>query len=359
MIKSVLLQNFQSHKKTELIFSPGVNCIIGPSNNGKTSILRALYWTIYNRPSGLAFVSHWNRDKNGKPVKSTYVKIENDSGIIERRKGKVKKDDDLVEFNGYVINDEKYLEAIGQDVPEEVQNLFNLDSVNIQKQMDAPFLLSESAGEVARFFNSTIRLDLIDRILSRAEHDRRETNREKIALETSLQDIDKNIETFTWIEEAEILANKISKIEKRIENTQSKKSRLEYIEEEYQESKAAIENCEVILSAAFLVKKILLAQESLEEKESSFSNLQAWLTDHKNQEIIIQEAADFSIAEKLVIKIDAFRVATFEKVKRQESLVALTDEYKIKYMGKESNAIKIIELEKSLPKNCPLCGAKI
>jgi len=37
--------------------------------------------------------------------------------------------------------------------------MFNFDSVNIQKQMDAPFLLSESAGEVARFFNSTIWLE--------------------------------------------------------------------------------------------------------------------------------------------------------------------------------------------------------
>ena len=79
MISGLLLKNFQSHKKTILHFHPGVNAIIGKSNSGKTAILRALYWIIYNRPSGISFVSFWNRDKKGNPIEPTLAQIINNN----------------------------------------------------------------------------------------------------------------------------------------------------------------------------------------------------------------------------------------------------------------------------------------
>jgi len=168
LIQSVKLTHFQSHENTLINLHPGVNSIIGSSNSGKTSVLRGLLWVIYNRPSGQAFISHWNQTKKGVPIESTEVAVTLENDTIIRGRDK--------DFNGYRINDKKPLEAIRMDVPEIVSSLFNLGEVNIQKQMDAPFLLSESAGEVARFFNREIRLDLIDRILSAAERVRRTTN---------------------------------------------------------------------------------------------------------------------------------------------------------------------------------------
>ena len=137
MISSLTLQNFQSHKKTTLEFDPHVNAIIGQSNSGKTAILRGLFWAIYNRPSGLSFISYWNRDKKGNPLKFTYASISSNQLIIKRKRSS--------NFNGYTLlqnNVKTDLEAIGLDVPEQVSKLLNLSEVNIQKQMDAPFLLS-------------------------------------------------------------------------------------------------------------------------------------------------------------------------------------------------------------------------
>lgn len=353
------MQNFQSHKKTNLELSPGINCIIGPSDQGKTAILRALYWTVYNRPSGLAYISHWNRDKDGKPVKSTYVKIVNDSGIIERRKGKVKRADESEEFNGYVINEKEYLEAIGQDVPDEVNKLFNLDSVNIQKQMDAPFLLSESAGEVARFFNQIIRLDLIDRVLSKAESKKREMNKDKIKFESELGNVTKEILNYDWIEEAEILANKISKIEEREYKNWEICNRLSKYISDYNMNSYIIDSQEVILSAVPLVNKIKIVQESLEQNSSKYERLQNLSTQWQKQEGIIKGAADFSSIDLLIEKIDNFRRSIFDKVKAKENLENLTEEYKIKYMGIELEAEKIKAMEKELPKICPFCGHKM
>ena len=71
MIHSIKIQNIQSHKDTQLEFNPGINAIVGSSNNGKSAILRALYWVVYNRPLGTDnLLSHWAFDKKGNQLAS-------------------------------------------------------------------------------------------------------------------------------------------------------------------------------------------------------------------------------------------------------------------------------------------------
>jgi exonuclease SbcC len=55
-IKKLSLRNFQSHRETDLEFSPGLNIIVGPSDQGKSAIIRALRWLFYNEPRGTGFI---------------------------------------------------------------------------------------------------------------------------------------------------------------------------------------------------------------------------------------------------------------------------------------------------------------
>ena len=80
MIQKLNIQNFQSHKDTKLEFHPGVNVIIGQSDSGKTAIIRALRWLIWNRPGGDDFRSDWGG--------GTVVKIKIDAREIMRGKDK-------------------------------------------------------------------------------------------------------------------------------------------------------------------------------------------------------------------------------------------------------------------------------
>jgi exonuclease SbcC len=61
MIQSIVLRNFQAHKNTEISLDKGITAIVGSSDSGKTSILRAFYWVLQNKPSGIQMVSYWNR----------------------------------------------------------------------------------------------------------------------------------------------------------------------------------------------------------------------------------------------------------------------------------------------------------
>jgi chromosome segregation ATPase len=48
MLKSLRIINFESHKDTTINFTDGFNVIIGQSDGGKSSIIRAIAAVCYN-----------------------------------------------------------------------------------------------------------------------------------------------------------------------------------------------------------------------------------------------------------------------------------------------------------------------
>ena len=55
-IQKLVLENFQSHKHSEIEFDPYLNVIVGPSDQGKSAIIRALKWVLFNEPAGDFFI---------------------------------------------------------------------------------------------------------------------------------------------------------------------------------------------------------------------------------------------------------------------------------------------------------------
>lgn len=45
-ITNLLIENFQSHSRSEFDFGKGLTVIIGPSDNGKSAVLRAMRWAL-------------------------------------------------------------------------------------------------------------------------------------------------------------------------------------------------------------------------------------------------------------------------------------------------------------------------
>lgn len=151
MIKTLRLRYFQAHKNSTLEFHPGINAICGASDQGKSSIIRAIRWIVENRPAGDSFRSHFAEKHN------TEVSMILSNGQVDRVKGPKE--------NKYQIGEEEY-KAMGQKVPEEVTQLLNLRPVNIQYQMDQPFLLSLGGPALSKYLNEEVHLDVIDRSIS-------------------------------------------------------------------------------------------------------------------------------------------------------------------------------------------------
>jgi exonuclease SbcC len=139
MLKKLQIQNFQSHSNSEIEFSDGFNLIVGPSNNGKSSILRAFEWLVTNRPLGHEFIRHHTKE-------TTITASINNANIIRKRN----KDSS----GSYAINNNDPYSMISGNIPESVIDILNLDSINIQPQIDQHFLIVDTPGQIAKKINT-------------------------------------------------------------------------------------------------------------------------------------------------------------------------------------------------------------
>jgi len=178
----------------------GLNVIIGESDSGKSAILRALRWVIANKPSGDAY-----RRRVGGTVFDTDVKIVTDNGTVKKVKGKG--------VNLYQLDDQVF-KAFGKDIPKEVQDCLNMYETNIQRQLDTPFLLSDSPGVVAQHFNKVANLDKIDKGQTNIQ-------REISTLNKDIKYIDGEIESkktqLTEFPNLKMLDRKIKQVERKQE----------------------------------------------------------------------------------------------------------------------------------------------
>lgn len=208
MIKTIRLQNFQSHKNTLIDFKPGLNVIAGSSDAGKSSVMRALSWVINNRPSG-DDVRNWESKKDA----IVSIEIILDNGIIKKER----------QNNKVMYTTDKYplLEAVGRDVPEEVSNVLNIADINIQQQHDPYFLLTASSGQVAKTLNETVGLSVID---SSFKHLNSDITSLKSSIDTLTIEIAKHENDIKGLDYVDNLANDITRAErtqKVIEKTES------------------------------------------------------------------------------------------------------------------------------------------
>jgi len=144
MITSLVLKSFQAHRQFEAQLEQ-VNTIIGPSDVGKSAIVRAFRWLAFNTPQGEAFIRDGDRRAE--------IRVEFDGHVVTREKGAGQ--------NRYTLDEKEYT-AFGTGVPVDVERGLQLAAINFQAQHDSPFWFAETAGEVSRQLNSIINLGVID-----------------------------------------------------------------------------------------------------------------------------------------------------------------------------------------------------
>jgi len=149
MLSRVVLRNFQGHKRLAVDFDPSVTTIIGPSDKGKSAVLRAIKWVCLNQPAGNDFLHH-----GAKRVSVTLII---DGTKVKRSHSNGK--------NVYKLNKQTYT-AFGREVPEPVADFLRISNINFQGQHDAPFWFSETAGQVSRRLNQIVDLEIVDHALS-------------------------------------------------------------------------------------------------------------------------------------------------------------------------------------------------
>jgi DNA repair protein SbcC/Rad50 len=180
-LERLILKNFQCHRMRVVDFDPLVTTLVGRTDSGKSTILRATRWVMCNNLSGVR-IAHWDSD---------YAKVilGIDDHEITRYKGKDK--------NTYVLDD-KVFSAVRTDVPEEVANILNVSDDNFQKQLDSPYWFLETPGEVSRQLNRIVNLDTIDNTLADAAAEVKATKVAVTSCEARLAEAERTKNDLSW-----------------------------------------------------------------------------------------------------------------------------------------------------------------
>jgi hypothetical protein len=150
MFLEIELRNFQKHHHQVVVTDTPITCITGPSDQGKSSIIRALRWVCHNTPAGSGFLRH-GADRVGVAV------VLADGQTVRRWRGKG--------GNHYSVGATK-LAGFGAGVPDLVAQAVPLSPLNFQAQHDPPFWVTLSPGQLARELNGVVDMAAVDKVLA-------------------------------------------------------------------------------------------------------------------------------------------------------------------------------------------------
>ena len=210
-IEKIILVNFQSHVYSELSLSKGVNVIVGPSDSGKTAIMRALRWNMFNDPSGVDFV------REGESEVSVTIRFQN-KVEVERKRTRSK--------NQYILRqpdeEELIFEGFGKNVPTEIEEAIGIKKVmlddkkslplNFSDQLDGPFLLQETDAYKAQAIGRMVGVDLLDETMRDTLRDKKQITVRREVLEADLKDTEESLKAFSDLNEKIAVREKVGEI---------------------------------------------------------------------------------------------------------------------------------------------------
>jgi DNA repair protein SbcC/Rad50 len=351
MIKKIEIENFQSHKKTVLEFDAGVNVIIGESDAGKSAINKALNWVVNNRPSGEAFRSNWGGD--------TRVSIWVDDKKITRLKKGTTVNQYIIEQKG---REEQIYNSFGQNVPDEVVKILNMSELNFQYQIDSPFLLSNTSGEVARYLNKVANLEEIDNSLLNADRRKKQINKNLESLEDEKLDIIEKLNEFEFIDE---YREKLVKIE--AQNTEIEQIKNDFllicnIIENIDNFEKQINKLSAVEKFSIELKAVEALNIEIEEIEIKGIDLSVLAKEIKSSEQRIKEHKQILSYMPDINKIENLSDIVEKQINQTHVLSEIINDIMILEKEIQNNCNELKELENEFETNfpdiCPLCGGR-
>lgn len=252
MIKSLEIQNLQSHKNSKLEFVPGVNVIIGKSDTGKSAIIRALYWLIWNKPLGDSIRSNWGGDVKVQAIL--------DDCEITRIRSEAKK-------------------AFEQDITDELIQQLNINSINFKSQKDDFFLIKDSPGQIAEHFNKIAHIDQIgigesniNKWIRNLQNDLKNEN-------VNLELYQENLKRYDHLDKFEIDVELLEQLETQLINKSNLYSKLEELIENIKNTEKEIEQKSSILEMEKDINAILDLIDKRNEKDIEIESLENLIDD--------------------------------------------------------------------------------
>lgn len=331
MFERLLIRNFQKHINLEICFDPHITVLVGPTDIGKSAILRALRWVMFNR----APKNHINFG-----AKVTKVILYVDGHKIIRKQGEG--------VNIYSV-DGKVLKAFNRNVPDEVQKILNTDLVNFQRQLDPLFWVSLPPPQLSKELNKIVDLSLIDRSLSKASITVKKAKSKAEVLKERLSLLKEQKEELSWVEDVNTQLNSLIDKQRKVESITAQSSELASLIDSLTLIQSSIKS-----DARFVQwgEDVISKCEELYDVTAKVDLLQNLVDNiEEAKALALLEVPDLSELEGVVSQIIPLEDLLTQIDKERGELCQIKEE-----LTKES--LRLSSLRKKL-KTCPVCERPI
>lgn len=248
-IKRFQIENFQSHAKTIIV--PALNgqltVITGPSDAGKTVVLRALRWLLFNEPQGTDFI------RVGASFARVTVELESGHTVMRERTRAT---------NRYKIvapgsDGPQVFEGFGNSVPLEVQEITGVRPVkigdlelnlNLAEQLAGPFLGSSiSAGARAKVLGKLAGTEEIDYAAKQLGTDLYRRHQDEKRLAGEVAELEEKLQEYDWLPAAKMKIEALESIVAKIKAAQERRVALVELKERLAEADEKITAAQAVL----------------------------------------------------------------------------------------------------------------
>lgn len=281
MLKSIRLQNFQSHEDTVVYFAPTVTAIVGLNNHGKSAVFRALKKVVRNEPEGTTFI------RDGQ--KQCEITVTTDAGSVIRRV----RSDGASDANMYVANGTEFAKFGKTGIPEEVKAVLGVSDpqqfgdiefdLNFQDQLEPLFLVVGQglASVRGKVLGKITGVDAVQRAIQYGAAEERETLRKYEQAKQQRDLLTEELKAYAYVSELETQLQELKVLEEAC-------TLLGGTVQHLQELVLAIEQC---------VARAIVVTEQLESVSLSFD------TDLLDVERLLMSASTLAELHKLATRL--------------------------------------------------------
>jgi len=308
---------------------------VGPSDCGKSAVLRALMWIATNRPRGTGHV------RNG--TKEASVSIWTDECKVNRTRGSE---------NTYSIGD-RDLKAVGSDVPADVSASLRFDEMNFQGQHESPFWFDLTGGEIAKRLNEIVDLQIIDTSIAEIAKRFRKAVVESEVIDKRMSEAAEEIESLSYVSNMDDDFLVVESLAKEWDRKKDAAYDLNADVGDWEKAEKQIEQHDKMVSAGSVI--VEQGKKSIELKQRADLLRELITSAIKSIRICQRKVPDISSLGELVQGVE-------EKRNRVDMLASLITKCERSEKKLDGFRIELTEakgdLELRLGGRCPLCGSE-
>lgn len=343
MLTRLRIVNIQKHKDLDLTLDK-LNVIVGATDSGKTSVLRALTWALTNDASGENLITN-----DGS--KSCSVTVTTDEGTVTRSWSRSK--------NAYELDD-KVFTTFRSGVPKPIEDVINIKDINIQRRRDLPFMVYYKDSECASQFSDMMDLSEIDTIITSSNSAVKQYALKTEQLKNDKSALDSEIASLNGLDDALGEFSNLRALQRAIRELEGNLQDLKLLYRQYTEAKRqfdslidpskAVSDIEVLLDMQHKVAKQGVLLKKYSNLRHAWNHAKECLDMYKDVDTMCKgfkglecKAGDI---QSIKYKTDAYANALMQYRMSKVRVGSTKSDY--------DEALESFKM--NFPKLCPLCG---